>query len=171
MSDPLLVLLADDHRLDGFDCGQEQLDVWLAKHARASHKADLARTYLALSGDRVAGYVSLTTGSVDRREVPRRFARGMPAYPLPTILIARLAVAREWQGRRLGSRLLAEALRMAVGASDAVAARLVVVDAIDEATAAFYRRWGFVDLPENPLRLHRKISDVRRSLADASADR
>lgn len=91
----------------------------------------------------------------------------MPGHPLPTILIARLAVAREWQGRRIGSRLLAEALRMAVGASDAVAARLVVVDAIDEDAAAFYRRWGFIDLPENPLRRYRKVSDIRRSLQDA----
>jgi ribosomal protein S18 acetylase RimI-like enzyme len=92
----------------------------------------------------------------------------MPRHPLPTILIARLAVDRGHQGRRLGSRLLAEALRMAVGASDAVAARLVVVDAIDDAASAFYRRWGFVDMPENPLRLYRKVSDIRRSL-DASS--
>jgi ribosomal protein S18 acetylase RimI-like enzyme len=90
----------------------------------------------------------------------------MPAYPIPTILIARLAVDRRHQGRQLGSRLLAEALRLAVTASDAAAARLVVVDAIDERAAAFYRKWGFIDVPENPLRLYRKVSDVRRALSD-----
>lgn len=166
MSELRLALLADDHPLGGFDCGNATLDGWLVKHARASHKADLSRTYVALSGGGVVGYVSLTTGSVDRHAVPRRFARGMPGYPIPAILIARLAVAREQQGQRLGSRLLAEALRLAVGASDAVAARLVVVDAIDDRAAAFYRRWGFVDLPENPLRLYRKVSEIRRALAD-----
>ncbi|HST41322.1 MAG TPA: GNAT family N-acetyltransferase [Conexibacter sp.] len=167
MSGLRLALLAEEHDFDGFDCGDQSLNVWLTKHAHASHRADLARTYLALSDDDVlVGYVSLTTGSVDRADAPRRFARGMPGHPLPTILIARLAVAREWQGRRIGSRLLAEALRMAVGASDAVAARLVVVDAIDEDAAAFYRRWGFIDLPENPLRLYRKISEIRRSLQE-----
>jgi hypothetical protein len=77
---------------------------------------------LGLDGDHVAGYVSLTTGSVQRDEAPT---------------------------------------------SDAVAARLLVVDAIDDDAAAFYRRWGFVDVPENPRRLHRKVSDVRRSLGDA----
>jgi GNAT superfamily N-acetyltransferase len=166
VSDLRLVLLGDGHQLDGFDCGNEQLNVWLVRHARASHKADLARTYLALEGDDVAGYVSLTTGSVQRDDAPKRFARGMPGYPLPTIVIARLAVARHHQARRLGSRLLAEALRLAVGASDAVAARLMVVDAIDDAAAAFYRRWGFIDVPENPRRLYRKVSDIRRSLGD-----
>jgi ribosomal protein S18 acetylase RimI-like enzyme len=88
----------------------------------------------------------------------------MPGYPIPTILIARLAVDHRHQGRQLGSRLLAEALRRAVVASDAAAARLIVVDAIDERAAAFYREHGFMDVPENPLRLYRKVSEIRRSL-------
>jgi ribosomal protein S18 acetylase RimI-like enzyme len=73
-------------------------------------------------------------------------------------------VDRRQHGKRIGSRLLAQALRIAVIASDAAAARLVVVDAIDDRAAAFYRRWGFIDVPENPHRLFRKISDIRRSL-------
>jgi ribosomal protein S18 acetylase RimI-like enzyme len=88
----------------------------------------------------------------------------MPAYAIPTILIARLAVDKHRQGQQLGSRLLAEALRLAVAASDAAAARLVVVDAITERAASFYRDRGFIDVPENPRRLYRKVSDVRRSL-------
>ena len=64
----------------------------------------------------------------------------MPRYPIGTILIARLAVDVSHQGRHLGSRLLAEGLRRAVAASDAAAARLVVVDAIDDNAVSFYRR-------------------------------
>lgn len=71
----------------------------------------------------------------------------MPRYPIPTILIARLAVDRRRQRQRLGSRLLAEALRPAVAASDTAAARLVVVDAIDDQAAALYRHRGFIDVP------------------------
>jgi GNAT superfamily N-acetyltransferase len=162
-----LALINAEHDVSPFDCGNTELTNWLIRHALASQRADLARTYLALEGEQVVGYVSLTTGSVRRDEAPKRYARGMPAYPLPTILIARLAVDHRRQGRRLGSRLLAEALRLAVAASDAAAARLAVVDAIDERAAAFYRKWGFIDVPENPLRLYRKISDIRRSLSDA----
>lgn len=158
-----LVLLAADHDLSGFDCGNEELNRWLVDHARASQKADLARTYLLLADITVVGYVSLTTGSVRREAAPKGYARGMPRHPIPTILIARLAVDRRHQGQRLGSRLLAEALRLAVVASEAAAARLVVVDAIDDCAAAFYRCWGFIDVPENPHRLFRKISDIRRS--------
>jgi len=159
-----LALLTAEHDVASFDCGNEQLTSWLIRHALASQRADLARTYLALEGEHVTGYVSLTTGSVHHDEAPKRYARGMPAYPIPTILIARLAVDHRHQGQQLGSRLLAEALRLAVAASDAAAARLVVVDAIDERAAGFYGKQGFIDLPENPLRLYRKVSDVRRSL-------
>ncbi|HST55658.1 MAG TPA: GNAT family N-acetyltransferase [Solirubrobacteraceae bacterium] len=166
MSTPRLALLTAEHDVSSFDCGNDQLTSWLIRHALASQRADLARTYLALEGEEVIGYVSLTTGSVRRDEAPKRYARGMPAYSIPTILLARLAVSHRHQNQQLGSRLLAEALRLAVAVSDAAAARLVVVDAIDERAAAFYRRRGFIDVPENPLRLYRKVSDVRRSLRD-----
>ncbi|MGI8594441.1 MAG: GNAT family N-acetyltransferase [Solirubrobacteraceae bacterium] len=164
MSHLRLDLLTADHDLTAFDSGNALLDAWLLDHALASQRADLARTYLALDGDALIGYVSLTTGSVRREDAPKRLVRGMPGHPIPTILIARLAVDRTHQGRLVGSRLLAEALRRAVAASDAVAARLVVVDAIDDRAAAFYRRWGFIDVPESPRRLFRKMSDIRRSL-------
>lgn len=167
MSDLRLALLTAEHDVSIFDCGNAQLTSWLIRHALTSQRADLARTYVALEGEHVVGYLSLTTGSVRRDEAPKRYSRGMPAYPIPTILIARLAVDRRYQGRQHGSRLLAEALRLAVTASDAAAARLVVVDAIDERAAAFYRNRGFIDIPENPLRLYRRVSDVRRSLSAA----
>jgi GNAT superfamily N-acetyltransferase len=161
---PRLALLTAEHDLTGFDCGNDQLTGWLIRHALASQRADLARTYLLLDDDTVAGYVSLTTGSVWHDEAPKRYTRGMPRHPIPTILVARLAVDQRHQGHQLGSRLLAEALRRAVNVSDAAAARLVVVDAIDDCTATFYRDRGFINLPENSLRLYRKIADIRRSI-------
>jgi GNAT superfamily N-acetyltransferase len=164
VSDPRLVRLTAGHELADFDCGNDELNRWLADHALASQRADLARTFVALINDRVAGYVSLTTGSIRPQAAPRRYARGMPRFPIPTILIARLAVDRRHQGRLLGSRILAEALRLAVAASERAAARLVVVDAIDDRAAHFYRRRGFINVPENPRRLFRKISDIRRTL-------
>lgn len=164
MSELSLVPLRADQDVSGFDCGNIELDRWLAAHAQASQKADLARTYLVMDTDAVAAYVSLTTGSIRPEAAPKRYARGMPRYPIPTILIARLAVDRRYQRQGLGARLLAEALRLAVAASDTAAARLVVVDAIDDQAAAFYRRWGFIDVPQNPHLLFRKISDIRKSL-------
>lgn len=170
MSRLRLTLLAAEHDVGGFDCGREQLNAWLIRHALASHRADIARTFILLDGKAVAGYVNLTTGSARHDELPRRFARGTPRHRIPTILVARLAVGRRFQGRQLGTRLLAEALRRAVAVSDAAAARVVVVDAIDEHAAGFYRDRGFIASPEDPLRLFRKMSDIRRTIG-AAADR
>ncbi|HZE17673.1 MAG TPA: GNAT family N-acetyltransferase, partial [Mycobacterium sp.] len=67
-----------------------------------------------------------------------------PAYPVGMVLLARLAVDRSQQGKGVGAMLLAEALRKAVAAGEVAAARLIVVDAVDEDAAAFYERYGFV---------------------------
>jgi ribosomal protein S18 acetylase RimI-like enzyme len=84
------------------------------------------------------------------------------------VLLARLAVDRRDQGKGLGAHLLAEALRKAVAAGEAAAARLVVVDAIDEDAAAFYERYGFISAPEHDRRLYRRMKDVRSSLGNVA---
>jgi ribosomal protein S18 acetylase RimI-like enzyme len=88
----------------------------------------------------------------------------MPAYPVGTVLLARLAVDRRDQAKGVGALLLSEALRRAVDAGEAAAARLLVVDAIDDQAVRFYQRFGFVAAPEQPLRLYRRMKDVRASL-------
>jgi GNAT superfamily N-acetyltransferase len=152
------------HGLATFDSGNDELDAWLRRHALAAQEMDSARTLLLTAGGRILGYFSLTMGSVRREEAPRRLVRGMPGYPVGMVLLARLAVDRSEQGKGRGALLLAEALRKAVAAGEAAAARLVVVDAIDERAAAFYRRYGFVPAQDHPMRLYRRMRDIRASL-------
>lgn len=125
---------------------------------------DSARTFLLLDGGDLLGYFSLTMGSVRRFEAPPRLVRGLHEYPVGMVLLARLAVRRDRQGRGLGGLLLSEALRKAVIAGEAAAARLVVVDALDERAAQFYARHGFLAVPQHPLRLYRRMKDIRASL-------
>ncbi|MBX7432564.1 GNAT family N-acetyltransferase [Mycobacterium sp. Y57] len=165
----LLEHLDAHHDVSTFDSGNEVLDGWFRRHALAAQRMDSARTFVAVRSGRVVGYFSLTMGSVLRAEAPARLVRGMPAYPVGMVLLARLAVDRSQQGRGIGAMLLAEALRKAIAAGEVAAARLIVVDAVDEDAAAFYRRYGFVQTPENPLRFYRRMKDVRTSL-DSSAD-
>jgi ribosomal protein S18 acetylase RimI-like enzyme len=165
--DLVLEPLSDVHRLDGFDSGVVDLDNWLRLHALAAHRMDSARTFVVVRGANVVGYVSLTMGSVQRAEAPGWLVRGMPGYPVGVVLVARLAIDRTEQGAGLGTRLLAQSLRMAVIAGEAAAARLVMVDAIDERAAHFYRRHGFTATLDHPLRLYRRMKDVRASLNEA----
>jgi GNAT superfamily N-acetyltransferase len=105
--------------------------------------------------------------SVRREDAPARLVRGLPAYPVGAVLLAGLAVSRADHGRGLGGQFLAEALRKAVAAGEHAAARLVVVDAIEEEAAAFYRHHGFITAPEHELRLYRRMGDIRASLPPA----
>ncbi|MFC6706182.1 GNAT family N-acetyltransferase [Flexivirga alba] len=164
MTDRRLERLREEHNVATFRSGQGALDNWLHNHAQAAQQIDSARTFVLIQGEDVVGYFSLTMGSVLRADAPRRLARGLPAYPVGVVLLARLAVESDHQGEGLGGLLLAESLRKAVAAGDAAAARLVVVDAIDEAAAHFYTHYGFLSVPEHPMRLYRRTKDIRASL-------
>jgi GNAT superfamily N-acetyltransferase len=162
--------LEERHDLGIFASGNDDLDGWLRRHAVAAQQMDSARTFVLVRSGRVVGYFSLTMGSVLRADAPARLVRGLPAYPVGMVLLARLAVDQREQGHGYGSRLLAEALRKAVTAGEAAAARLLVVDAIDDTAVAFYQRHGFVAVPEHPRRLYRRMKDIRASL-DLGSDR
>lgn len=141
----------------------ETFDRWLQVHALASQQMDVARTFVLITGERVASYFSLTMGSVLRAEAPPALVRGLPGCPVGMVLLARLAVDARDQGHGLGALLLAEALRKAVAAGEAAVARLIVVYATDEAAARFYLHHGFVVVPDHPLRLYRRMKDIRAS--------
>lgn len=166
MSPPAVRLerLGRHHDLSAFESGNRELDGWLPRHALPAQEMDSARTFVLTQNDRVVGYFSLTMGSVRRAEAPAKLVRGLPGYPVGMVLLARLAVARQDQGKGIGALLLAEALRKAVTAGEAAAARLVVVDAVDDHAASFYERHGFVPAPGHRLRLHRRMKDIRASL-------
>ena len=164
-SGPLRVERLDaGHDLSTFDSGNDELDTWLRRHALAAQQMDSARTFVVTDGTEIVGYFSLTMGSVRRADAPAKLVRGLPAYPVGMVLLARLAVDRRHQGHGLGATLLAEALRKAVTAGEAAAARLVVVDAIDDNAVSFYQHHGFIPAPEHERRLYRRMSDIRASL-------
>ncbi|HEY5854520.1 MAG TPA: GNAT family N-acetyltransferase [Aldersonia sp.] len=156
------------HDLAQFRSSNEALDAWLRQHALAAQKMDSARTFVLVDGTGVVGYFSLTMGAVRRADAPPALVRGLPGYPVGMVLLARLAVDAGQQGQGLGGLLLTEALRKAVAAGEAAAARLVVVDAIDETAERFYAHHGFIAVPEHPHRLYRRMKDIRASLDNHS---
>lgn len=164
MSARRLERLVAAHELSDFRSGNDTLDSWLRDYALAAQQMDSARTFVLVEQERILGYFSLTMGSVLRADAPRKLVRGLPAYPIGVALLVRLAVAATRHGEGIGGLLLAEALRKAVAAGDAAAARLVVVDAIDDGAARFYAHHGFLAVSEHPLRLYRRMKDIRASI-------
>ncbi len=115
------------------------------------------------ASSRAVAYFSLAPHLVSREQIDKRVGRGSPAS-IPSILLARLALDRSRHGRGEGSLLLVEALALALEGMQRVGGRLVVVDAIDETAAAFYRKHGFIGCPGRPDRLVVKASDVAASI-------
>lgn len=156
--------LDDAHDLSGFDCANEELNRWLRESARHAQRARTCRTFVLRSGTlAVIGYYSLAAHLITRVSLGS-IGRGGPDQ-IPAVLLARLALHKDWQGQGRGAQLLAEALERAVTAGESVGARFVVVDAIDERACAFYARYGFRAIPGNPRRLVRKMSNIARDLA------
>ena len=161
---PLTEKLAPHHDLSRFHCGKASLDDWLKRFALINQQNDSARTYVLSREGRVVAYYSLTAGAVRREDSPERVAKGLAQHPIGVILLARLAVDRSTQGEGLGKALLMDALLRCWEAADAVRARAVLVHALDEPAAAFYRRFGFEPSPLNPNQLMLLMKDLRATL-------
>ena len=156
--------LAADHVLDGFDCGKASLNEWLARHARQAQSSGSARTYVVTNGARVVGYFSLTVGQIDVLEAPERVRKGMGRYPIPVVILARLAVTRSMHGQGIGAGLLQDAIQRTVAISEQAGVRALLTHPIDEAAARFYQRFGFEASPVREQQLLLLLKDARKSL-------
>lgn len=156
--------LAAEHLLDEFDCGKASLDDWLMRHARQAQASGSAKTFVVADGLRVAGYFSLAVGQVDSVEAPERIRKGMGQYPIPVVLLARLAVARAYQGQGIGVGMLQDAIRRTLLIAEHAGIRAVLTHPIDANADAFYRRFGFVSSPVRESQLLLLLKDARRVL-------
>lgn len=162
MEGPLHLTAA--HHTHQFCSGKPVLDDWLKKHAFSGEKSGGTRTYVVTDDDTVIAYYSVAYGSVEAQTAPERITKGMGKYPVPVLLLARLAVDRKFQGRGIGPALLKDALMRAVGASETAGLRAVLVHALDQEAKEFYLKFDFQEFPSNDLHLILLMKDIRRTL-------
>jgi len=158
-----------DSRVDRsrFDCGEHALNQWLREQAGQAERRDTARTFLARApnGD-LAGYLSLSVAQVEaeRLGTPRLSQR----YPIAAVRLARLAVDLRYQGQGLGAGLLAQAVRLAHEVMERAAIQVLLVDALSLDVVAFYARWGFRPLLDDPSKLFLTAAQIRASIPGPS---
>jgi GNAT superfamily N-acetyltransferase len=162
---PKPVPLDRSHDLSAFDCGAPALNDYLRKYAWQNHQSRAARTYVTTRGGRVVGYYTLAAGSVRREQPPPRVVKGLGQYPVPLILLARLAVDQAEQGRGVGAALLKDAILRAAQAADIVGCRAILVHAKDQNAMAFYRKYGFEPSPVDELHLYLLMKDIKASFS------
>jgi len=147
-------------KLTAFQSDSQALNRYLREQASQDIRRRVAACFVALAeGQRIAGYYTLASASLLLADLPASTGKKLPRYPtVPAVRMGRLAVDRAFKGKGLGGALLADALDRS--ARSEIAAFALMVDAKDDAAAAFYRHHGFLALPDSPFTLFLPLASV-----------
>ncbi|ADK85914.1 GCN5-related N-acetyltransferase [Desulfarculus baarsii DSM 2075] len=157
---PVHKLTAADEAGD-FDCGQQELNLFLQRYALVNQRANSAQTYVSCVDDAVVGYYSLCVGSVGFDEAPHRVVKGLARHRVPVMLLARLGVDQRFQRQGLGRALLKDAILRTMQAADIAGIRALLAHAKDEHARQWYLSWDFEPSPTDPFHLFLLIKDMR----------
>ena len=158
--------LTKHHDRKAFNCGVTELDEYLRQRASQDVRRRVAAVFVLVPEDepsRIAGYYTLSSASIVLDQLPDDFVKRLPRYPtVPAVLIGRLARDVNFTG--VGKLLLLDALARSLHHSDEVAASAVIVDAKNEQAYEFYRRYGFLEIADNPNRMFLPMKSVSKLL-------
>ncbi|MCI5212107.1 MAG: GNAT family N-acetyltransferase [Candidatus Electrothrix sp. ATG2] len=149
------------HNTMCFDCSVPSLNDWLCKQALRNEIAGVSRTYVVSRRQKVIAFYSLTTGSVtccDRNPSKKQYKA------IPVIVLTRLAVDMEHQGRGLGFGLFKDAVARSLYVARKIDVRALVVHALNEQIKNFYARYGFTELTIDPMVLKLPVSEDSEKL-------
>ena len=163
-------LLTARHDVARFSCGQPALDHWLKTRALPNQEKGFTVVMVVHDARRVVGYYGLAPTAVVAAVMPRRVRTGQPPDPIPGLLLGQLATDTAYAGRGIGTGLLKHALARAVAGARLIGGRALVVHALDEKAAAFWRRRGFLPSKDDPLTLFRSLPDIAASLEAAAEE-
>jgi len=154
------------HDLKGFDCGKPEMNRFLTQHAVKHGKLGLSSTFV-LTEDAASPsklpvvYYTLCSATVTRQSLPK--TQSLPAYPVPVVLLARLAVDTNYQRQRLGEKSLVYALRHAVKLCDSgLPAYGLMLDVLGQDALRFYQQFDMFEcFADNPMRLFVSMDTLR----------
>jgi GNAT superfamily N-acetyltransferase len=163
----LFETLSKTHDRERFDCGVPELNFFLRHNARQQQKTGVSRTFVLVDRDagapkRISGFFTLVAAQLDSALLDEAQSKRLPNNA-PCVLLARLAVEKNQQGRGLRQSLLAEAILRTVSVSEEIGVSGMLVEAKDDAAAAFYQKYGFVPYSSNPLRLFQALPMLRKT--------
>jgi predicted GNAT family N-acyltransferase len=151
------------YQREHFDCGYPVLDDYIKKYAKQNHEKGIAKTFVAIddsSSLQVDGFYTLSASTIEFESLSESAQKGLPAYPIPAILIGKLAVDSAAKGQGLGTELLVDALLRAVKAAQDVAVFAVRVDALNSNARDFYLKYEFIPFQDQPLSLFLPIKTI-----------
>lgn len=151
-------LLTGQHNRTTFECGEPSLNDWLARMALQQQTKNYARTRVVVDETaplQILGYYAMLAHEIDTGQVPNM--RKLPRR-LACVLLGRLAVEQSAQGRGIGRLMLLDAIARTRTTIEEAAGIGLVVEALHERAAEFYRGFGFEAFKDDPLRLFLHIN-------------
>jgi len=167
MAEPLLSapeLLNASHDVSQFSCGKPSLDHWLKTRALTNQQKGFTVVMVVHVAGRVFGYYGLAPTAIVPATLPRSIRTGQPPNPMPCILLGQLATDHAWAGQGIGMGLFNHALARSVSGAALIGGRALIVNAVDDEAASFWRRRGFLPSKDDALVLFRSIADIAASL-------
>ena len=134
------------HDRAGFACGEPTLDAYLQQQAAQHHRDGIATTHVLVNDaqpSRILGYYTLSAAQLLLTDLQDADRRHLPRYPVPAVRMGRLAVANQERRKGNGALLLAHAVARCLELRGQLGVRVLLVDALNEPAAAFYRAFGF----------------------------
>ncbi|MDP2384996.1 MAG: GNAT family N-acetyltransferase [Bacteroidota bacterium] len=148
----LTIPLDASFKKNEFSCGKVSLDDYLHKQVSQDIKRKLAVCFVIAESKTIKGYYTLSNHSIPQEQVPEEIRKKLPkSYTnIPTTLLGRLAVDEKHKGQKIGETLLLDALKRSLDVSkNSIASMAIIVDPIDNEAVAFYKKYGFIQLPDS----------------------
>ena len=156
--------LSELHDVSDFDCGKPALNVWLKSRALRNTRENFTAVRVVHDNMKVVGFYGLAPTAVAPAFLPRSIRTGQPPDPVPCILLGQLAVDQRYARQGIATGLVRDALLKSVQAASLIGGTAVIVNAIDEDAAAYWRNWGFMPTKDDALVLVRSMAKIRASL-------
>lgn len=165
LNPPFYEPLASYHDRAVFDCGEASLNEFLQKRARQNAERHLGVTHVAVpqpQDSQILGYYTLLVRSIEREDLSK--AKKLPPGEIGVVLLARLAVSQNSQGRGLGTQMLLRAMTQTERAARDLGIHALIVHALNERAREWYLKldFGFVPLLDSPLHLCLSLSKIRQ---------
>jgi predicted GNAT family N-acyltransferase len=158
-----------DHDRVAFSCGDASLDRYIREQASQDVKRGLASVFVITAKDdpkQILAYYTLSSRELKLDQLPEEIAKKAGRYAhVGVTLLGRMAVAEKYKGTGLGALTLMNALHKSLLAATDVASLAVFVEAIDSDAANFYRKYGFIELPEDKLKLLLPMKTIAKSFS------
>jgi predicted GNAT family N-acyltransferase len=158
-----------DHNRAAFSCGDASLDRYIREQASQDVKRGLASVFVITANDdpkQILAYYTLSSRELKLDQLPEEIAKKAGKYGhVGVTLLGRMAVAEKYKGTGIGALTLMNALHKSLLAATDVASLAVFVEAIDSDAANFYRKYGFIELPEDKLKLLLPMKTIAKSFS------